>query len=1694
MNPLPATDLEAIFLAAAERTDPAARAALLDERCAGNAELRRRVEALLAAHDNPDSLLDRPIADPAEAPTRAAPDEPDRTHAYTGLTDEDEADALAFLAPSERPGALGRIGQYDVLEVLGKGGFGIVFRAFDDKLQRVVAVKVLAPSLATTSPARKRFLREARSSASVRHEHVVQVHAVEEQPLPHLVMEYIPGETLQRRMDKTGPLELPEVLGIGRQIAEGLAAAHEQGLVHRDIKPSNILASAGPNPTVKITDFGLARAADDASLTRSGVVAGTPMYMAPEQAKGESLDHRADLFSLGSVLYVMATGRPPFRASSTLAVLKRVAEDEPRPIREIIPETPEWLCRIVGKLHAKDAADRYQTAREVADVLRDCEEQVKAHGALRDYTRIPGGASPRPRQGRTAALVGAAAAIAVLVWLVAAFTPVRHWFGNPPADPNTGRLVVEVREPGRLRLEVFRTGDPESKAVFDNISAGVPFDRRVRVGNWNVVAYYEGVASPFHSKSDVGPEGKTVVVPAFEGPPPLVTAPDAWVQLFNGMDLTGWTPSNAEQWSVEGGVLVGRGPATLFTKLDDYSDFHLRAEVRVNDVARSGIWFRQNADGADRGYQAIINCDPMPGIGGPLIPVPGTGSLQVSRSAGEISNLTTVASPVPSDRWFTMEIIARGASLTVMVDGKTTTQVRNDAFARGRIGLELTGNQARAEYRKVEIKRLSASSPEKVEEPTIVLPRPLRSIVMNQWGTLVDPTAACKVETRVEQAAFTLPGDKTRILYPKSNMDAPRWLWNADGDFTYQVTVQGFPWPKKGTSAAGPNGNSYREAGFLVWVDENNFVRFGRAGLGESEDGKPYWHAEGFVAGERILDERDWVDGPLYHLQVERRGGSLILRRSIDGSRWTDWRTIDKLAMPPRVKVGLIALNNTTEAFHPVFENLAMGVYSTRESALKPPEVPKRTADILQFIRGTWKREGVVIMPKPAGDPRTYGQLTFDAVANGTVMRGLTVDVNGRENVLILHAYDAAKDRIRSWYFSIEGEASASNFGEYDPSSHTFLWLEKFPDGTQSLHKMIFVDANTVQATNFDTDADGNKIYESRATFTRTTDPPVVPKSIIDPKRPAEMKVLDQLVGDWRSEIAVALPGPPNKEVELARTRSCLAGHMIESYATNETTKGNDYSLNWYDAATKQYRLWAFIGGGQIHDLRGTWDDATKTLSLASSDGSVFGHTTFQGADRYDFRRAAKNPAGEIVFDANGMAARAAPESETVKALRLKVDATGRTAADAAARFKNGTVSGLELKAAELAHVDARLALAEERKDPAELARLTGEAAETMKALQDEYEKRVEAGILPKSTLDRIESQLADLKLRVAKLKDKAREAKSSALDDAERAKLLGIWTAKLSDERLPRAIRAMESLRIRFDETGFELLESDKPTGTIPGRFEVQAATKEILLHVPGAKVPVRCSYRIEDGRLTLDFAGLFGEALMIQDRAHSINNLKQIGLALHNYLAVHGSFPPAGSVDPKKTDAKFRLSWRVAILPYVEQGELFKQFKQDEPWDGPTNKPLVAKMPKIYLMPGIEAKKPGLTHYRAFTGPGTALEPKADGKGGPKLADFQDGTANTLMLVEAAEPIEWTRPDDMAYSAVGPLPKLGVGPDGANALFADGNVKTLAPKAGEKGLRAAITRSGKETDPLELISRPAQAAPPLKIEFERSIGKPKP
>jgi serine/threonine protein kinase/regulator of sirC expression with transglutaminase-like and TPR domain len=366
----------------------------------------------------------------------------------------------------------GRIGPYEVTERVGRGGMGEVFRAIDPALERVVAVKILAPALAGNPESRRRFLREARAAAAVCHEHVVTIHAVGESgDVPYLIMQFVAGRSLQEKIDREAPLGLKETLRIGMQVALGLAAAHAQGLVHRDIKPANILLENGVE-RVKITDFGLARAASDPGLTRSGTVVGTPNYMSPEQAGGEAVGPRSDLFSLGGVLYAMATGEPPFSADSAVAVLRRVCDHAPRPIRELNPETPDWLVATIERLMSKQPEGRFATAEEVAELLR---------GRLAE---LQGAAPPRPLQATARRWVVwatiAPLSLAALIACIALFAHLRP-------DRTDRRIEVPSIVPASSGERLTR--GLEYSKVEDWTRALAELDAAIRLAPENTAAY-----------------------------------------------------------------------------------------------------------------------------------------------------------------------------------------------------------------------------------------------------------------------------------------------------------------------------------------------------------------------------------------------------------------------------------------------------------------------------------------------------------------------------------------------------------------------------------------------------------------------------------------------------------------------------------------------------------------------------------------------------------------------------------------------------------------------------------------------------------------------------------------------------------------------------------------------------------------------------------------------------------------------------------------------------------------------------------------------------------------------------------------------------------------------------------------------------------------------------------------------------
>jgi urea transport system substrate-binding protein len=332
-------------------------------------------------------------------------------------------DALGFLDQPLAAGELGWLAQYRVIRVLGMGGMGMVLEAEDTHLQRPVALKVIRPELAGDASLRQRFLREARAMAAIHNDHLVTIYQVgQHRDTPFLSMQYLQGETLESRLKRQPRLPLPDVLRIGIEIAEGLEAAHAHGLIHRDIKPANIFlssdrdpSSAGetrpPRSTVKILDFGLAvPMGSDGQLTGVGHILGTPLYMAPEQARGECVDHRCDLFSLGAVLYEMAAGLSPFQAKDALGILIAVTTEEPRPLADHDPSLPDAFTQLVHALLSKMPGGRPANARTVASALWEIERNPSGNPssvplrALPPPDRNPGPptAAPAPTPTKTA--------------------------------------------------------------------------------------------------------------------------------------------------------------------------------------------------------------------------------------------------------------------------------------------------------------------------------------------------------------------------------------------------------------------------------------------------------------------------------------------------------------------------------------------------------------------------------------------------------------------------------------------------------------------------------------------------------------------------------------------------------------------------------------------------------------------------------------------------------------------------------------------------------------------------------------------------------------------------------------------------------------------------------------------------------------------------------------------------------------------------------------------------------------------------------------------------------------------------------------------------------------------------------------------------------------------------------------------
>src|SRR5438477_4756338 len=290
----------------------------------------------------------------------------------------------ALMAAAMEPAKLGR---YVIQSELGRGAMGVVYKALDSVLERPVAVKTVNISLERDHADKyeQRFYQEARAAGGLNHPNIVTIHDVGKAgDVVYMAMEYIQGVELRTLIGEGRPLRVAQAVSIAVQVAEGLAYAHQRGVVHRDIKPANIMVVA--NGPVKITDFGIARMRGTGDLTQTGMLLGSPKYMSPEQVIGKRADHRSDIFSLGVILYEMLCGAAPFNGENVTALMYQIVNFVPPAPSGVNSAVPEMLDFIVAKMLAKPLEERYPDASEVARDLRECERQLASSG--------PGAAQP----------------------------------------------------------------------------------------------------------------------------------------------------------------------------------------------------------------------------------------------------------------------------------------------------------------------------------------------------------------------------------------------------------------------------------------------------------------------------------------------------------------------------------------------------------------------------------------------------------------------------------------------------------------------------------------------------------------------------------------------------------------------------------------------------------------------------------------------------------------------------------------------------------------------------------------------------------------------------------------------------------------------------------------------------------------------------------------------------------------------------------------------------------------------------------------------------------------------------------------------------------------------------------------------------------------------------------------------------
>ena len=560
------------------------------------------------------------------------------------------------------------LGKYLLTRRLGAGGMGVVYLARDTRLQRDAAVKVLSLRAASKPKFRERFLREARAAASFSHPQVVTIYEIDEQDgLCFMAMELLAGSMLDLR-NARGKLKWRNAARAIVAVCRALVAAHATGLVHRDIKPANILWST--DGQVKLSDFGLVKVDDhDSPLTTANTVMGTPSYMSPEQCRGETVDDRSDLYSLGATFFDLLTGHPPFTGATPIQTCFAHCNNAVPNVTAEVPEAPDACDTIIQRAMAKEPCDRYASA---ADMLTDL-SALLASPATGHTT------ATQLRLPTTTTNAAATPAARSEAGSQARFEADFNVDEGPSAMPST---AVDARPSAGKKSD-----RPRWLATGVGVAAAAVVI--VGIGLATTALRNGGTKQPKNPGGGAGDSGgRTGDMKAVRG---------KWQPLFDGRTLANWIvlPKSGDWW-VQGGTLVGRGKNSyLLSERDDYENFDLLVECRLNATGNSGVFFRCEAnDWLPVGFEANLELGNL-------------GRLHDTRSQPntKIPNPSNVG-PITPGQWFTCEVSARGSRIVVKIDGRTAIDFASDEPIpmRGRVGLQCYEPNTTIEVRRFEVR------------------------------------------------------------------------------------------------------------------------------------------------------------------------------------------------------------------------------------------------------------------------------------------------------------------------------------------------------------------------------------------------------------------------------------------------------------------------------------------------------------------------------------------------------------------------------------------------------------------------------------------------------------------------------------------------------------------------------------------------------------------------------------------------------------------------------------------------------------------------------------------------------------------------------------------------------------------------------------------------------------------------------